>query len=114
MAYTFKFLETFIVGLGYASPILLFLILTICGIGLSIGRRENWKASDAIYYAFITATTVGYGDFHPAHTSSKYKAIFIALVGVLFTGIIVAIGISAAEAAFVEVNHASANPIFTQ
>jgi hypothetical protein len=61
--------------------------------------------ADSLYYGFITATTVGYGDFHPTRTRSKYKAIFVALVGVLFTGIIFAAGIAAIEAAFVEVNH---------
>jgi len=114
MEFTINFLETFVVGLGYAGPILIFLMLTICSVGLSIGRREKWKASDAIYYAFITATTVGYGDFHPKQTSSKYKAIFIALVGLLLTGLIVAIGIAAAEAAFFEVNQISASPAASQ
>jgi len=110
MEFTLAFLKTFFVGLGYVSPILIFLILTIAGVGLSVGRKERWKDTDAIYYAFITATTVGYGDLHPTLTGSKYKAIFIALVGVLLTGIIVAVGINAAQAAFFEVNTTAGQP----
>ncbi len=104
MVYTVTFLKAFFFGLGYAGPILLFLVVLIALIGLSIGRREKWNRTDAIYFAFITATTVGYGDFHPNLASSKYKAVFIALVGLVMTGIIVAIGLAAAEAAIVQVN----------
>ena len=110
MEYTITFLITFGKGLLYAAPILVFLVLAILSVGLSVGRREGWNQIDAAYYAFITATTVGYGDFHPRLTSSKCKAIFIALVGVLLTGMIVAIGISAAEAAFVKVNDLANQP----
>jgi voltage-gated potassium channel len=104
MEFTLTFLKSFCIGLGYTSPILIFLLLTICTVGLSIGRREKWKVVDAIYFAFITATTVGYGDFHPSVTSSKYKAVFITLVGVLLTGIIVAIGINSVQVAFIQVH----------
>jgi voltage-gated potassium channel len=104
MVYTVTFIKAFLFGLGYASPILIFLIGLIALIGLSIGSKEKWSRADAIYFAFITATTVGYGDFHPGLGSSKYKAVFIALVGLVMTGIIVAIGIAAAQAAIVEVD----------
>lgn len=104
MTFTLTFLETFFIGLGYVSPILTFLLLAICSLGLAIGRREGWKRTDSIYYAFMTATTVGYGDFHPLLTSSKFKAILIALVGVLFTGIIVAVGLGAMQVVFDELN----------
>jgi hypothetical protein len=53
-----------------------------------------------VYYAFITATTVGYGDFHPKRTASKYLAIAIALIGLMSTGTVVAVGVHAASHAF--------------
>ena len=84
------------------------LALLITSLGLWIGRKEAWSIVDAIYFAFITATTVGYGDFHPKHTACKYVAIIIAIIGVLFTGIIVATGIYAIETAFAEIHGANA------
>lgn len=35
--------------------------------GTIMGRMEGWSTIDSIYYAFITAGTLGYGDFSP-HT----------------------------------------------
>jgi len=100
MKFTFEFIGTFITGLFYASPILIFLILLIAGLGQMIGRSEGWNKVDSLYYAFITATTVGYGDFRPAHNFGKLFSIIIALFGLLLTGIVVALGVEAATIAF--------------
>ena len=100
MEFTFTFIEIFVIALYFVSPLLLFLICMIAMLGYAVGRIENWSALDSLYYAFITATTVGYGDFHPLKRRSKCIAILIALTGLLCTGIIVAIGLKAAEVAF--------------
>ncbi len=100
MDFTIQFVLILGTALFQAIPLLSFLILLIIVLGLWIGKTEGWSRSDSIYFAFITATTVGYGDFRPQHTSGKYKAILIALVGLIMTGIIVAIGVKAAEVAF--------------
>ena len=100
MQFTYEFINTFFLGLVYASPILLFLILLIALIGQSIGKREGWSRVDSLYYAFITATTVGYGDFRPENNYGKLFAILIALLGLVLTGIIVSIGVKAASKAF--------------
>ena len=63
MGYTIEFLRVFGGLLFYPAPILLFLIGLISALGLAVGRRERWTKSDSLYYAFITATIVGYGDF---------------------------------------------------
>jgi voltage-gated potassium channel len=53
-----------------------------------------------LYQAFVTATTVGYGDLHPRKKGSKLLAIAIAFVGIIFSGIMVAIALHAAAHAF--------------
>lgn len=100
MEFTLDFLRLFTLGLFYVSPILLVLVLIITLMGLVVGKREGWSRADAVYYAFITATTVGYGDFHPSKKLSKHLAIGIALVGLILTGIVVAVGLHAAANAF--------------
>ena len=94
---TLKFIETFFKGILFLSPILIFLIMIISTLGLFIGKKEGWHKIDAIYYAFITASTVGYGDFRPTKRVSKLMAILIAITGLIFTGIIVAIALHAVE-----------------
>jgi Ion channel len=85
-----------------ASPVVGFLLLLAASIGLLIGREEGWSTSDAIYHAFINATTVGYGDFRPSKNASKALAILLALVGLVLTGMIVAIALHAANFAFAQ------------
>jgi len=100
MEFTIEFVRTFVLGLFYAFPVLIFLVLLIALIGQMIGKWEGWSRIDALYYSFITATTVGYGDFRPEKNFGKLFAIVIALLGLLLTGIIVAIGVKAASMAF--------------
>lgn len=76
------------------------LVLVIIVLGHLIGTREGWSRADSVYYAFITATTVGYGDFHPKKQPSKMLAIAISFVGLVLTGIIVALALHAAGHAF--------------
>jgi hypothetical protein len=100
MLFTIEFIRNFAIGLFYASPLVLTLLLLIALLGLIIGKREGWTRINSLYYAFITATTVGYGDFRPNTTPSKILAICIAFTGLLLTGIVVAIGLEAAAIAF--------------
>ena len=98
--FTFDFVRVFFIELVYVSPILVFLIFCICFMGYVIGRIEGWSKFDSLYHALINATTVGYGDFRPTKKRSKILAVTIAIVGIVFTGIIVAIGLHASETAF--------------
>jgi hypothetical protein len=100
MTFTLSFIRIFLSDLLQASPVVGFLLLLVAFIGLLIGRLEGWSASDALYHAFINATTVGYGDFRPSKKSSKALAILLALVGLILTGMIVAIALHAANFAF--------------
>jgi len=100
MNLTLLFVEYFFLGVFYALPLLILLLLLILSIGRIIGRIEGWSRFDSMYYAMITASTVGYGDFRPQARSSKIMAIVIVLCGLLLTGLVVALGVQAAIAAF--------------
>lgn len=100
MEFTFTFIKLFTYGLALATPLLVFLALLIIMLGQIVGARESWSRFDALYWAFITATTVGYGDIRPMKPLSKTMSVIIALVGMIFTGIIVSLAIHAATIAF--------------
>jgi voltage-gated potassium channel len=89
-----------ILAMCYVAPLIGLLVLVIVILGRLIGFREGWSRADSAYYAFITATTVGYGDFHPKKGLSKMLAIAISFVGIILTGIIVALALHAASYAF--------------
>jgi Ion channel len=83
-----------------AAPVLVLLLILIVGLAIAIGRREGWMMSDSIYYGFVTATTVGYGDFRPTRPASKAMAIIIAYLGLIQIGIIVALAVQATTEAY--------------
>ena len=93
------FLKYFVVGMAYTAPLWIPLLTAIVLTGLAIGRREGWDRLDSLYYALITATTVGYGDFHPVSRSSKWLAIGIAVTGLILTGMVVGLAVHAATMA---------------
>jgi len=98
--FTFQFIKYFYYGLDLAAPLLIFLALLIVLLGQVVGQRESWSRFDSLYWSFITATTVGYGDIRPLQKLSKTISILIALTGMIFTGIIVALAINAASISF--------------
>ena len=100
MDFSIIFIKIFFLGIAAALPLFLFFIFTICTLGIIIGRREKWSDYDAIYYAFVTATTVGYGDFRPVEKINKFLAVIIAFMGLAFTGIFVSVAVNAATVAF--------------
>jgi hypothetical protein len=96
---TFRFLKLLVIDLWYFSPLLLNLLLIIMLLGYLVGKREGWSRFDSLYWAFVTATTVGYGDFRPTKRGPRVIAIVIALLGLLTAGIIIALGVHAATKA---------------
>jgi voltage-gated potassium channel len=96
---TVTFLREFAAGLWIALPLLLSLAAAIILLGQFAGRKEGWSRFDSFYWSFVTATTVGYGDVRPTGRSSKIVAILIAILGLLLSGILIAIAVRAATIA---------------
>lgn len=96
---TIRFVKQLAIGLWLFSPLLLTLMLVIMLLGYLAGKQEGWSRFDSFYWAFVTATTVGYGDFRPTKRRSRFIAILTAVLGLLATGIIIALGVHAATKA---------------
>lgn len=92
---TITFLKEFGVGVWLTLPVTLTLGLVIVVLGQIAGRFEGWRRFDSFYWSFITATTVGYGDLRPTKTLSRLLAIVIGVLGLTFTGILIAIAVHA-------------------
>jgi voltage-gated potassium channel len=95
-----EFVRLFFLAASFVWPLLLGFVVLIVVLGLVIGKREGWSRLDAVYFAFVSATTVGFGDLHPGDKISKILSIVIALLGLIFTGIVIAIALHAANYSF--------------
>ena len=83
MIFTLVFLVNFGRLMLDGAPLFLSLGTIISGLALAIGRLEGWKASDSLYFGFITATTVGYGDLIPVNGWSKLISIILSVIGLI-------------------------------
>lgn len=54
--------------------------------GIAMGQIEGWSLVDSVYYAFITAVTLGYGDFSPATSAGRLFAIIFIPLAVAAAG----------------------------
>ena len=76
-----------------AAAVLAVLAAVIVGGGLLFylveGRSSGLSILDSIYWAFITATTIGYGDIYPRTEAGRLIALVVAVAGIAsFTAII--------------------------
>ncbi len=69
---------------------LILLIIILIG-AVVISKSEGIDIGNSIYFAFITGLTVGYGDIIPITFIGKLFSILIALTGMLFLGLLIAI-----------------------
>ena len=89
--FVLTFIRVYAYVLWKISPLVGFLMLIIITLGWWVARIENWPFSRGLYFASITATTVGYGVVHPTTSRSRILSIVIASFGLLLTGIMVAL-----------------------
>jgi hypothetical protein len=104
------FVKIYTEGVYHLWPIFISLLGIIIALGFRIGRLEGWHPADAVYYALVASTSLGSSAFHPTRRRSKWLTVAISFTGVLFVGLIVAIGLEAVAHAFHEV-HRGALPL---
>jgi voltage-gated potassium channel len=96
---TITFVKEFCFGLWLTLPLWAGLAVVIAVLGQMVGRVEGWTRFDSLYWSFITATTVGYGDFRPRGRKAKVASIALAFAGLTMSGIVIAVAVQAATLA---------------
>ncbi len=100
MKFTFEFIRIFRQILVLTAPLWLFLLSVIFILGIMISFAEDLPLGQALYFACITSTTVGYGDITPVSTAGQLISIILAGIGLITTGILVAMAVQAVRYAF--------------
>jgi hypothetical protein len=65
------------------------LVLVLLG-GTGFAFQESIPVSQGIYFSLITATTVGYGDIQPKTGIGQCISVYLALLGTILFGLLVA------------------------
>jgi len=100
MRTSFLFLRIFFKSLGYLAPIWGCLAAIIFGLGWVLARAEGLPRDDGLYLAWVTAFTVGYGDLSPGTPLGRLCAMAIALTGMVFSGVWVAVAVNSVKMSF--------------
>jgi voltage-gated potassium channel len=92
---------------GFAAAIIVWVgSLMVLNAERGSPKAEITSAGDAIWWAFETITTVGYGDFVPVTWNGRFVAVLIMLVGISALGAVTA----ALSAALVKQAHQKTDP----
>lgn len=92
------YLSSLVDGLRLTWPILSVLLVLKMGLGTIVGVVEGWGVWKGIYFAFITALTIGYGDFVPTRSLTQILAIAIGFCGIALTGMVAGLAVRALQA----------------
>lgn len=76
-------------GLLYSLALCMF-ILVLGGIGFWILEPRTATLADALWLAFTTAATVGYGDIIPSTHASRAFAVLVVLLGLAVLSLVTA------------------------
>ncbi len=80
------------------------LALIIVG-AVTIAETEKLPIGDALYFAFITGLTIGYGDIVAHSAAGRVVSVLLGIVGVFFTGLMVAVAVHALRDAWDQTQH---------
>ncbi len=78
-----------------ARHVLMSLCLALLLLAVVIAHAEHQTLGHALYFTAITGLTVGYGDISPVTPLGRVASILVAFIGVILSGIYVAIATSA-------------------
>jgi uncharacterized membrane protein len=70
-----------------------FLLIVIGAVPIAL--VEKIPFGDALYFAFVTGLTIGYGDIVVKTALGRCVALIIGFAGVLFTGLVIAAAVEA-------------------
>jgi voltage-gated potassium channel len=86
----------------HLRAVYLWLLALIMTGAVIITATEKVSFGKAVYFSLITGLTVGYGDIVPSTAIGRIISVLLGLVGILFTGVVVAAAVQAVRYAWEE------------
>jgi len=98
--FSFHFWQT----VWHVKSIILGLIMLIVGGAVLISFVEQLPFDHALYFAFVTGLTIGYGDIVATTPVGRIISIVLGVIGIMFTGLVVAVAVRALQQAWKDVH----------
>lgn len=92
-----EFVTAHAVLLYELSGVFVVLAAVIYLAGVLISRFDAVPLEDAIYFAFITAFTVGLGDVAPKSRGARIVTVVLAFFGLILVGVAIAVAVHALD-----------------
>ena len=86
-----SFSYQFFRAIWHVRAVILALIALVVVGAAAVTLVEKMPFADALYFAFVTGLTIGYGDIVMHTPVGRLIALLIGLIGILFSGLMVAI-----------------------
>ena len=80
-------------GALYIAIFMVILVLEFAGTAIiavegDLPNANIKTASDAVWWSFVTITTVGYGDYYPVSTEGRFVGMIVMMLGVGLFGVL--------------------------
>jgi voltage-gated potassium channel len=102
MSNLFSFTYHFFHAVWHVRAVILVLIALIIVGAAAVTLVEKMPFADTLYFAFVTGLTIGYGDIVMQTPVGRLVALLIGFIGILFTGLLVAVMVHAVRECFEE------------
>ena len=89
------FIRNFVHGLHVIWPVLSAILAFVAATGIVTGFVEGWGPWRGVYFAFVTALTIGYGDLVPTHPLTRGLALLAGLGGITMTALLAGVTVRA-------------------
>ncbi len=86
-----NFVRHFFRAIRHVKTVILMLVALIIAGAAAVTLVEKMPFSDTLYFAFVTGLTIGYGDIVVKTPFGRLMAVLIGFIGILFTGLMVAV-----------------------
>ena len=97
-----RFTSHFFQIFWYLKSVFFALIALIVIGAVVITYVEKMPFGDALYFSFVTGLTIGYGEIVAKTLLGRLVALLIGLIGIVFTGMVVAAAVRAVQKSLVK------------
>ena len=102
-----RFTYHFFSAVWRIKTVILALVALVVAGAAAVSIIEKMPFADTLYFAFVTGLTIGYGDIVVITSFGRLVALLIGLVGILFTGLIIAVAVHAVRESLEELRKGS-------